>query len=483
MASHDPVDACDPARALRSAVSSDDETLDEVAYAHADAPRRAPVLFVVLEADRPMSRGARYSLVGVDTITIGRGATRDASRSGDGRKLDVRVPGKWISSRHAVLRAAAGEWILEDSGSRNGTFLNGQRIERAVVREGDVLEAGRVFFMVRGAPADEGPIQLDEDASAPVASFGLRTLLPELQESYASLTRVAQKSDVPILFLGPTGSGKELLAREVHTQSNRAGAFVAVNCGALPPTLVESLLFGHVKGAFSGAARDELGFLRSANHGTLFLDEIGDLPPSSQAALLRVLQEQEVIPIGATRATPVDVRIVSATHRPLEALAASGNFRSDLLARLKGYTHRLLPLHERMPDFGLLLADVLERVAKTHASRLVLMPDAARALLAYAWPHNIRELYQAMAATVALGTTNVLELRHLPSELLAPRPAGVDDDAALSEELILRDRLVVLLHEHRGNVTAVARAMGKAPTQIHRWTHRFQIDVEMYRKS
>src|SRR5438552_1213478 len=249
MASHDPVDACHPARALRSLVSSDDQTLDEVAYAHADAPRRAPVLFVVLEADRPMSRGARYSLVGVDTITIGRGATRDASRSGDGRRLDVRVPGKWISSRHAVLRAAGGEWILEDAASRNGTFHNGQRIDRAVVREGDLVEAGRVFFMVRGAPADDGPIQLDEDAAATTASFGLRTLLPELQESYASLTRVAQKSDVPILFLGPTGSGKELLAREVHTQSNRAGAFVAVNCGALPPTLVESLLFGHVKGA------------------------------------------------------------------------------------------------------------------------------------------------------------------------------------------------------------------------------------------
>ena len=278
-----------------------DQTLDEVSYASGGSVARSPLLFVVLEGDRPTARGARYSLVGVETITLGRGAARVATRSADGRSLDVRVPGRWISSSHAVIRAVAGEWIVEDAGSRNGTFVRGERVTSRVLRDGDTVEAGRVYFAVRGGPANEGLIVRDEDAARTTQPFGLRTLLPEMQEGYAALARVARGSTVPILFLGPTGSGKEVLAREVHAQSGRQGPFIPVNCGALPTTLVESLLFGHVKGAFSGAARDEVGFVRSADGGTLFLDEIGDLPATSQAALLRVLQEHEVIPVGATR--------------------------------------------------------------------------------------------------------------------------------------------------------------------------------------
>jgi DNA-binding NtrC family response regulator len=468
-----------------SKVAADEQTLDDEARSSANAPARPPRLFVVLEADRPLARGARYSLVGVKTVTLGRGPARDGSRSDDGQALVVSLPGKWISSRHATLRAAGDEWIVEDAGSRNGTFVNGQRITSAVVREGDVLEVGRVFLLVRGAPAAEGPIERDEDGDVASAPFGLRTLLPELEEGYAALARVARRSVAPILLLGPTGSGKEVLAREVHAQSARSGAFVAVNCGALPPALVESLLFGHVKGAFSGADRDEPGFLRAAERGTLLLDEIGDLPPSSQAALLRVLQEREVVPVGATRALKVDVRVVAATHRPLPSLLASGAFRADLLARLKGYTHRLPSLRERMPDFGVVLADVLEQVATGSARELTLAPDAARALLAYEWPHNIRELYQAMSSAVALAAGNVLEARHLPDDVCSPAldAAAPAEEASPAEDVALRDQLITLLHAHHGNVTAVARALGKGPTQIHRWTRRFQIDVEAYRRS
>jgi hypothetical protein len=464
-------------------VSTSDETQDDTALSTADGQRRTPHLFVVLEADRPLARGARYSLVGANTVLLGRGVVRDAWRSDDGRVLDVRVPGKWMSSRHAVLRAVGDEWIVEDVGSRNGTFLNGRKVSSAVVRDGDVLEVGHVYLMVRGGPAAEGAIDRDEDAVVPLAPFGLRTLLPELEEEYVALARVAQRSAVPILFLGPTGSGKEVLAREVHSQSGRAGPFVPVNCGALPATLVESLLFGHVKGAFSGADRDEPGLLRSADRGTLLLDEIGDLPASSQATLLRVLQEHEVVPVGSTRATKVDVRIISATHQPLTELIATGSFRADLLARLKGYTHRLLPLHERMPDFGVLLADVLKQIGRGRASELTLTPDAARALLSYEWPHNIRELYQIVASTIALGAGHLLEVHQLPHELL---PTATDSteaaaDAITADGSALRDRLIVLLHEHHGNVTAVARALGKGPTQIHRWTRRLQIDLDAYR--
>jgi DNA-binding NtrC family response regulator len=458
-----------------------DQTLDEVALASGAPSARVPILFVVLEADRPTARGARFSLVGVETVTLGRGDARIATRSSDGRSLDLRLPGRWISSQQARIRSAGADFIVEDVGSRNGTFVNGHRVTSHVLRDGDVVEAGRVYFTVRGAPAADGPVIRDEDAARSRQPFGLRTLLPELEESYSALGRVARKSAVPILFLGATGSGKEVLAREVHAQSGRAGAFIPVNCGALPISLVEGLLFGHVKGAFSGAARDEVGFVRSADGGTLFLDEIGDLPATSQAALLRVLQEREVIPIGATRAVKVDVRVVAATHRPLDALSDSGGFRTDLLARLKGYSHRLPPLRERMVDFGVILSDVLTHVAPDRAARLTFAPEAARALLGYPWPLNIRELHQAMASAVALATADVIDLSHLPEELMAPPPPSAPIAAPPSADDALRDRIVALLHEHKGNVTAVARVLGKAPAQIHRWMHRFQIDPDTYR--
>jgi DNA-binding NtrC family response regulator len=466
-------------------VSSVDQTLDEVAQAAPGSVASAPVLVVVLEGDRLLARGARYSLVGIEAVSLGRGASRLATRSADGRALDVRVPGRWISTNHVVLRAVGGSFIAEDVGSRNGTFVNGERITSHVLREGDVLEAGRVYFQVRGAPAPDGPVVRDSDAEASREPFGLRTLLPELAETQVSLARIARSGTVPVLLLGPTGSGKEVLARDVHAQSNRHGPFIAVNCGALPAALVESLLFGHVKGAFSGAARDEPGFVRSADGGTLFLDEIGDLPAASQAALLRVLQEHEVIPVGATRAVKVDVRIVAATHRPLEALSGGGGeggFRSDLLARLRGYTHRLPPLRDRMPDLGVILADVLAQVAAERASRVTLTPDAARALLRYAWPLNIRELHQAMASAVALAVDDVIDLKQLPVEISAPRRPE-EGDVIASPDDELRDRLIALLHENRGNVTAVARVMGKAPAQIHRWMRRFVIDPDAFRST
>ncbi|MGO8993697.1 MAG: sigma 54-interacting transcriptional regulator [Polyangiaceae bacterium] len=462
-----------------------DQTLDEVARAEGASVASVPVLFVVLEGDRPLARGARFSLVGIEAVSLGRGPSRLATRSADGRALDVRLPGRWISTNHVVIRAVGGQWIAEDAGSRNGMFVNGERVTSHVLREGDILEAGRVYFIVRGAPTHDAPLVRDIDAESSREAFGLLTLLPELAETHASLSRIARSGSVPVLLLGPTGSGKEVLAREVHTQSNRQGPFVAVNCGALPAALVESLLFGHVKGAFSGAARDEIGFVRSAEGGTLFLDEIGDLPPASQAALLRVLQEHEVIPVGATRATKVDVRVIAATHRPLETLSGGGGgaFRSDLLARLRGYTHRLPPLCERAADLGVILADILVQVAGDRATRLTLTPEAARALLRYSWPLNIRELRQAMASAVALAVEDVIDLKHLPAELSAPPIPAAGESPDASPDDVLRDRLIALLHENRGNVTAVARAMGKAPAQIHRWMRRFVIDPDAFRST
>lgn len=469
---------------LRDTVGSVEQTLEEVTRGSAAAHSLAPLLLLVLEADRPAGRGARWSLVGVQTVTIGRGDARVALRSADGVALEVRLPGKWLSTRHATVRAVGADWIVEDAGSRNGTFVNGTRVTTHVLRPGDVIEVGRAFFQVRGAPAHDGPLVRDEDAARTSEPIAFRTLLPELADGFSALRRIARSSAVTVLLLGPTGSGKEVLAQEIHAQSGRGGPFVPVNCGALPATLVEGLLFGHVKGAFSGAARDEPGFVRSAEGGTLFLDEIGDLPAGSQAALLRVLQEREVIAVGATRPVKVDVRVVAATHRPLESLGDAGGFRSDLLARLKGYTHRLPALAERMADFGVIAADVLADVAGGRVQKIAFTAEAARAVVAYGWPLNIRELHQAMASAVALAVDDVIDVQHLPAELLASRPVSVPPPVptrAKSADEALRDRIVTLLHEHRGNVAAVARALGKAPAQVHRWMHRFQIDPASYR--
>src|SRR5207302_1217977 len=189
---------------------------------------------------------------------------------------------------------------------------------------------------------------------------------------------------------GETGTGKEVIARAIHAASRRPGAFVAVNCGALAPNLVESELFGHKKGAFSGATEDHNGLVRAADKGTLLLDEIGDLPVPTQAALLRVLQQREVLPLGTTKPMPVDLRVVAASHRDLEAEVGAGRFREDLWSRLAGYTAQLPALRDRREDLGLLVAALLARLVQTRPIRFT--SEAGLALVQYDWPRNVREL-------------------------------------------------------------------------------------------
>src|SRR3989442_1997706 len=226
------------------------------------------------------------------------------------------------------------------------------------------------------------------------------------------LERVATfaRSQVPVLVSGETGTGKELIASAIHELSGRPGPFVAVNCGAIAPNLVESELFGYRKGAFSGALEDRPGLVRSSEHGTLLLDEIGDLPLAAQAALLRVLQENEVLPVGGTRPVKVDLRVVAATHRDLAALAAQDRFRRDLLARLDGARISLPALRERREDFGLILSALLEETAGEMARDVIFSPDAARTLLLHSWPLNVRELEKCIASAVLLARDRRVEL-------------------------------------------------------------------------
>ena len=441
----------------------------------------APQLFVVLRCDDLRAPASRHALAHVDEVWLGRGPALEARRSLENgvRQLHLTLPDRRMSRRHARLARSATGWQLFDLGSSNGTRVNGHELSAAdsggLLDDGALIEVGATFLRLRTAlptpataPGDLHAGELDALPSA------LRSLLPELAAGFERLVRVA-RSPLPVLLLGETGTGKELLARSLHAGSGRSGAFVALNCGALPESLVEAQLFGHVRGAFSGASRDELGYVRAADGGSLFLDEIGDLPRASQTALLRVLQEGEVVPVGSTRAIAVDARVLSATHARLPELATAGEFREDLFARLAGFVFQAPPLRERREDLGLIMAALAPALEAAAGGTISLQPAAARALLQYAWPRNVRELQKALASALVLSESRCIEAALLPESVRAGAPAADGGEGGLEAELRAH------FARHRGNVTQVAKAMGKARVQIQRWMKRFGIDPSQFR--
>ena len=460
------------------------DTLGETAPDQPDGPTapstQQAYLFVVFECDRPLSGGACYPLGEVDRVTIGRGESRVAEQVG--ARLDLRLPSKLLSADHVRLCQAPGGWGIEDVGSRNGTFVNQQRITRQPLRDGDLIEIGRVILRFRVLPT------IGERAGAAglaaVRPPGFGTLLPPLAVQLHDLARIAP-SPLQVLLLGETGTGKEVVARGLHTLSGRPGPLIAVNCGALSGTLLESQLFGHVRGSFTGALRDEVGFVRASDHGTLFLDEIGDLPLASQAALLRVLQEREVVPVGSAHPIKVDLRIVAATHRQLDLLAARGEFRADLFARLSGHLHYLTPLRERREDLGLLVADLLAGLVPEDRT-LRFSPEAGRALVASEWPFNIRQLEQSLARAVTLAEDGVIHARHLvvaaPQREPGEPPPDRADRAPGATSGPSEAELRGLLERSRGNVSEVARALGCSRIQVHRWMQRHALDPDSFRQ-
>jgi transcriptional regulator with PAS, ATPase and Fis domain len=428
----------------------------------------------VIGYERPQAPGMRHQLDGIDEITFGRGERDLATRKGTTLALEVADPR--MSQRHARMIRNDGEWTIEDLGSRNGTFIDGAKSDRGPVDPGAWIELGRTAFLVT---MHEPGSAKDLDASQLSTPFGeIRTFSTVFERALAGLARVALTKQSVVIH-GETGTGKELLARGLHVASRRKGPFVAVNCGALPQTLVESELFGYRKGAFSGANEDREGLVRSADGGTLFLDEIADLPLATQAALLRVLQEREVLPLGATRPIDVDGRVVAATHRDLEREIGAGRFREDLLARLAGYTLTVPALRERREDLGILIAALLTRLGPT-GENVRFTPDSGAALLRYGWPRNVRELEQVLGSAAALAADGVIELEHLPRALQAPRAER--EEELSPADLRRRDELRELLGKHRGNIAAVGRALGVARMQVHRWLDRFGLDVEEFRR-
>jgi transcriptional regulator with AAA-type ATPase domain len=447
--------------------------------------RSTAALYLMMRRDRPLEGALRIRLDIVDRVVLGRGVERAVREVRPTKDASVRVElaDETVSRNHARL-GFVGEWILEDLGSRNKSFVNGRPIEGIALVDGDLIETGQSVFMFRRNAGPPGPRAVTA-CHVRAAARAFDTYVTSLQRDLDRLAQLAA-SRVTVLILGETGTGKELVARALHQMSGRTGQLTAINCGALPRHLVAAELFGFRKGAFSGAHEDRCGLVRAADGGTLFLDEVGELPPEAQTALLRVLQEEEVLPIGGTRPVRIDLRIAAATHRDLDERVAHGELREDLLARLSGFTIRLPPLRDRREDLSLLIPTLVQRVAPDPA-KVSFTREATRALLWHDWPQNVRELERCLAAATALALDRPIAVDDLTEAVrsearAAPVASGtqppLDDD-----ERAQRDELVQLLADARGNVNAVARALTKDPRQIRRWLDRYMIDPNQFRAS
>jgi transcriptional regulator with AAA-type ATPase domain len=448
--------------------------------------RDLPRLILAIESGSLERLGCRLMLGDLDQVIVGRSTApevagvRRIERSA--RSAIVWVRDLEASRQHFAVRRRGSFWQIEDLESRNGTLLNGTRVKSSRLNDGDVLEAGGALFVFRdGKTRSFAAVDRDlarRGAAALPVPPAFQTLSIELDARIEQAKKIAP-STVPVLVRGETGTGKELMARAIHDASGRTGAFMPVNCGALPRDLVESELFGYRRGAFSGASEDREGLVRRAHKGTLFLDEIAELPPDSQVALLRVLQEGEVRPVGSSETVKVDVRIIAATHQDLEQRIIHGQFRQDLYGRIAGFEVGLPALRDRREDLGMLIAGILGRIAAPHGAPVTLHKGAARALFRYPWPLNIRELEQSLSAAVALSDGGQIRIEDLPAALRDYDPPDVQ---GLSErDRVLRERVVDLMRKCGGNIAAVGRAMDRAPVQIRRWCQRLNIDPAQFR--
>jgi transcriptional regulator with GAF, ATPase, and Fis domain len=374
-----------------------------------------------------------------------------------------------VSRQHFAVawRPNLGHYVGEDLGSKNGSSVDGAPLASAwrVMTDGAVIRLGEVLLVFEcgeGLGCEDPPLVSQE--AMPGGSAAMRLC--------RSLVWKAARDPSPVLLIGETGTGKELIAREIHRLSGRSGPFVAVNCAELNPQLLESQLFGHERGAFTGAERPEIGLFRSAEGGTVFLDEVGELSPLLQPKLLRVLQENEVRPVGSSRAVRVEIRVVAATNRDLPALVEREAFRRDLYARLALWEITVPPLRSRR-------ADLLGWIARLHRrwgtqrrdaadhGDLCFAADAAHAILLAPWPDNLRGLdrliHRIAAAREPGKVVQLSEVGPLLPAAPPPPPSPLVRRLAPT-----REELESALREH-GSVRAVAKHYGRDRRQIYRW--------------
>jgi DNA-binding NtrC family response regulator len=299
---------------------------------------------------------------------------------------------------------------------------------------------------------------------------------PEMEKLYRIIAKAANSAH-PVLILGESGTGKEMVARSIHYSGPfRDKPFIPVDCGSLVPTLIESELFGYVKGAFTGANQSKDGLLAMAEGGTVFLDEVGELPVDLQAKMLRAIQEKEIRPVGSTRRVPINVRILAATNRDLEQAVTQGEFRRDLYFRLNVLSLRIPPLRERRQDIPLLIAYFLERMVRTSGQEKVLSDDALKAMLAYDWPGNIRELENCLERTYAFTTGPLIHTTDLPREVAnLPLPDSSNSDGSFNGNRKIipmaeleRQTILSVITELNGDKLQAARLLGIGKTTLYR---------------
>ncbi|HEY6559858.1 MAG TPA: sigma 54-interacting transcriptional regulator [Polyangiaceae bacterium] len=371
----------------------------------------------------------------------------------------LRIDDPQLSRVHfrVVYDQRSGTHRLGDAQSRNGTFVGGARVGSCSLSPGSVVRAGETVFLY------------DE---------------PDRMAKVRALVPMAAATDRTVLLLGQTGTGKELLAREIHRESQRPGEFVPINCATLSRDLLGSELFGHARGAFSGAARAHIGLFQAAHRGTLFLDEIGDLPLDLQAMLLRAVQERSIRPLGTNLEVPVDVRIVAATHVDLEAVAREGRFRGDLFARLSQIVVRVPALRDRRRE----ILPLARRFAEALNREFSLTASAAEILMRWDYPYNVRELESVIGNFVSFLPRRALDKSYFEShhpELLSGFRVGEQPASGKAQgnaaSRMNRDLLVELLSRHGGNVSAAAAELGKPRAQVYRWLRSFGLNAERYR--
>jgi transcriptional regulator with GAF, ATPase, and Fis domain len=383
-----------------------------------------------------------------------------------------------ISRQHARVVVSAASVTIEDLSSRHGTWVNGSRARVETLETGSIVRIGETVLLFEEHTLEATQTHLGESSLLRGPSVAMHRV--------RGLIQAAAHHAVPVLVLGESGVGKELVATEVHRRSDRAGAFVPVNCGALPAELAEAELFGHAEGAFTGAKKARKGLFASAEGGTIFLDEIGELPPALQPKLLRVLADGEIRRVGSDRVEHVDVRVVAATNRPLRQQVDDGTFRGDLYSRLACWIIDVPPLRERRED----ILSIGRRFPNVNARWSA---DAAEALVLHPWEFNVRELRQVLSAASIRGEgEEQIGLSQLGPDVGAQIRArrtqapGQVDDVPLglrvpSSEPPTREALIEVLKHHGGNVSRVAEFFGKERAQVYRWLRREGLEAGDYR--
>jgi two-component system response regulator HydG len=330
--------------------------------------------------------------------------------------------------------------------------------------------------LVHSIETDQENRLLREQLKSRPGFGGFVGISPRMQRVYKLIQKVAQHN-YPVLILGESGTGKELVARSIHFSGPRKNRpFAPVDCSSLVPTLIESELFGYVKGAFTGAQHSKQGLFESAGEGTLFLDEIGELPTDLQAKLLRALQEHEIKPVGSNERIGIRARVIAATNRDLEAAIRTGDFRQDLYFRLNVVQIKLPPLRDRKADIPLLVNSFLEKFSDPARPTQLISEDAMRRIMAYDWPGNIRELENAIERAVALGSGPILQVGDLPSNLQYTGPAEKlpDTDELVPLEALERRAIFRALRETSGDKLAAARILGIGKTTLYRKLKQYE---------